>query len=545
MEMIAPPSLPPKLMDLLVARHSVSDELWTLVEPLIPTPLRRSGKTYRRADGAGRKPVDPRSLFASVLYILRHRLPWRAVPHSMGSISTLHRHFATWKRRGFFARIDAVGLSRHPEMAGLPWESLLNSPARRDLARGASKTASSTPPEPSIFDPQIQLRLLRLHASTEVSGFWNATLALLRDSIPHDAATAYLDFLDHPRTWRAARILTWPNAALPADWFERRWKMDFTTPFLTGHPGIKVFTFSDIFKDPGELQRSEYFQEFFAPYGWHHLAVVAFWTGGQLAASVALRRTKAQGPFTPGEIEFLKKLHPQVNTVLRRLIPSHQDQTKLRWLMDSAQNIPEALLFLDWKLELLHGNGEALSQCAIWNFGARQARAYNPREVFRLPAEIVHACLELKAEWLCRFAGALEGKEETLSVKLAHASDEHRTARIYLASAGREAIFKPSFRIQFEYHSAETKAQPDPTQSTLLWRLTAAERDLFELAATGSNNGEIAARLHKSVNTVKHQLTSIYRKLGINGSRRRRFEIMGTVNGTGLCPGSRLLTQAS
>ena len=275
------------------------------------------------------------------------------------------------------------------------------------------------------------------------------------------------------------------------------------------------------------------------------MAVMTFWSGRQLFSSVALRRTKEQGAFTAGELEFLKKLHPQVGTVLRRLIPSHQDQTKLRWLMDSAQNIPEALLFLDWKLELLHGNVEALSQCAIWNFGPQQARAYNPREVFRLPPEILHACLELKSEWLCRFAGALDGKEETLSVKLALASDERRTARITLASAGREAIFKPSFRIQFEYHAAEAKVQPEVNQSTVLWRLTAAERDLLELASSGYNNGEIAARLHKSVNTVKHQLTSIYSKLGINGSRRRRFEIIGTINGTGLCPGSALLTEAS
>jgi len=532
----------------------VSDDLWALVEPLIPTPVRRAEKTYRRADGAGRKPVQPRIVFASLLYILRHRLPWRGVPQSLGSVSTLHRHFVAWKRQGFFARLHQAGLSGDPALADLPWETLIEGPAAAQPSRTSTTTESpaarpaatpSHPAEPSIFHPRTQLQLLRLHASTEVSGFWNSTLALLRDAIPLAAATAYLDFLDHPRTWRAARILTWPPAALPADWFERRWKLDFTTPFFLAHPGMKVVTFSDIFKDPSELQRSAYFQEFFASYGWHHMAVITFWSGRQLVSSIALRRTKEQGPFQPGEIELLKKLQPQINTVLRRLLPSHQDQIKLRWLMDSAQNIPEGLLFLDWNLQLLHGNAEALSQCAIWNFGAEEARAYNPRDVFRLPAEILRACLQLKSEWLRRSAGALDGNEQTMSVKLSHANNEFRTAKIYLASAGRETIFKPSFRIQFEYQPAEAKVPADAPSSSAVWRLTAAERDLLELAASGCNNGEIAARLHKSVNTVKHQLTSIYSKLGIDGSRRRRFEIIGTVNATGLCPGTPALTEAS
>ncbi len=335
-----------------------------------------------------------------------------------------------------------------------------------------------------------------------------------------------------------------PNANMPAAWFERRWKADFTTPFIHSHQGIKVFTFSDVIQDPGELQRSAYIKEFFEPYGWHHTAILTFWNGSQIFSTVAIRRTKEQGLFKPSEIEFLRKLHPHVNTVLHRLIPSHEDKAKLRWLMDSAKDIPEALMFLDWNLDLLHGNSEAQTQCAIWNFGPQKARAYNPREIFSIPPEIQQACTALKSEWLCRFPGALDGKEETLSVKITHAKDNGRTAKILLASASREAIFRPSFRVQFEYQASETRNATDGCQSNMLWRLTAAERDLMELASTGCNNGEIAVRLHKSVNTVKHQLTSIYSKLGIDGSRRRRLEIIRTVSASAGRVNPSILTQA-
>jgi DNA-binding NarL/FixJ family response regulator len=61
-----------------------------------------------------------------------------------------------------------------------------------------------------------------------------------------------------------------------------------------------------------------------------------------------------------------------------------------------------------------------------------------------------------------------------------------------------------------------------------LWRLTAAERDIAQLALDGCNNKEIAAQLHKSVNTVKHQLTSVYSKLGISDRGKRLRKTLGS-----------------
>lgn len=50
--------------------------------------------------------------------------------------------------------------------------------------------------------------------------------------------------------------------------------------------------------------------------------------------------------------------------------------------------------------------------------------------------------------------------------------------------------------------------------------LTPAERALVNLVRQGLSNGEIAAQLGKSIRTVKGQLTSIYRKLGVRSRSR-------------------------
>jgi DNA-binding CsgD family transcriptional regulator len=55
--------------------------------------------------------------------------------------------------------------------------------------------------------------------------------------------------------------------------------------------------------------------------------------------------------------------------------------------------------------------------------------------------------------------------------------------------------------------------------------LTVAERELVQFVRIGFSNKEIAARLDKSVRTVKTQLTSVYRKCGVR-SRSRLLAMM-------------------
>jgi DNA-binding CsgD family transcriptional regulator len=61
-----------------------------------------------------------------------------------------------------------------------------------------------------------------------------------------------------------------------------------------------------------------------------------------------------------------------------------------------------------------------------------------------------------------------------------------------------------------------------------LTELTTAERELVRFVRAGWSNKEIAAKLNKSVRTVKTQLTSVYKKSGVRSRSRLLALMLGT-----------------
>ena len=101
----------------------VSDKLWSRVEPLIPVRARRvRGRKYQRRSGGGRKPLDPRPVFAAIAYVLRTGCQWKALPKSFGSATAIHRHFQQWRAAGFFRRLWQAGLAEYDDLEGIAWE---------------------------------------------------------------------------------------------------------------------------------------------------------------------------------------------------------------------------------------------------------------------------------------------------------------------------------------------------------------------------------------------------------------------------------------
>jgi transposase len=56
-----------------MARPLVSDELWELIEPLIP-------KVKRRYRYPGRKRLDDRKVLTGILFVLQTGIPWEYLP---------------------------------------------------------------------------------------------------------------------------------------------------------------------------------------------------------------------------------------------------------------------------------------------------------------------------------------------------------------------------------------------------------------------------------------------------------------------------------
>jgi transposase len=101
---------------------TVSDELWKRVEPLIPSRKRVKKRKYLRRPGGGRKPMEPRKVFAGIVFVLRTGCQWKALPEKeFGSSSSIHKYFLEWKRQRVFGHLWRKGLAEYDEMEGIAW----------------------------------------------------------------------------------------------------------------------------------------------------------------------------------------------------------------------------------------------------------------------------------------------------------------------------------------------------------------------------------------------------------------------------------------
>jgi transposase len=89
-----------------MAKPLVPDELWAIVEPLLPPhPPRPHG---------GRRPVDDRACFTGILFVLKTGIAWEDLPQEMGCGSgmTCWRRLVAWHKVGVFERLHEELLAR-------------------------------------------------------------------------------------------------------------------------------------------------------------------------------------------------------------------------------------------------------------------------------------------------------------------------------------------------------------------------------------------------------------------------------------------------
>jgi transposase len=71
-------------------RHDISDQIWALLEPLLPG----------REGSWGGVAQDNRRFINAVLWVLRTGAPWRDLPADYGGWSNTHRRFCRWRDKG-------------------------------------------------------------------------------------------------------------------------------------------------------------------------------------------------------------------------------------------------------------------------------------------------------------------------------------------------------------------------------------------------------------------------------------------------------------
>jgi transposase len=100
-----------------LADDLVPDELWVLVEPLLPTPPRPS---Y----GGRHRTVSNRACLAAIIFMARTSTPWRLLPArelGCGSPATCWRRLTEWAGAGVFDALHLQVLDRLGQRGQLDW----------------------------------------------------------------------------------------------------------------------------------------------------------------------------------------------------------------------------------------------------------------------------------------------------------------------------------------------------------------------------------------------------------------------------------------
>jgi transposase len=118
-----------------MSKPLVSDELWEIVEPLLPQePPKPKG---------GRPRVPDRACLAGIIFVLKSGIPWEMLPAELGCGSgmTCWRRLRDWQQDGVWKRLHRALLDRLGEADQIDWERACLDAASIPAKRGARRPA--------------------------------------------------------------------------------------------------------------------------------------------------------------------------------------------------------------------------------------------------------------------------------------------------------------------------------------------------------------------------------------------------------------------
>jgi transposase len=101
----------------MAGRVLVDDELWVIVEQLIP-------KVQRRRVRPGRRRLDDRAVLNGILFVLHTGIPWRLLPQELGFGSgvTCWRRLREWQAAGVWECLHEQLLIRLNRAGEINWD---------------------------------------------------------------------------------------------------------------------------------------------------------------------------------------------------------------------------------------------------------------------------------------------------------------------------------------------------------------------------------------------------------------------------------------
>ena len=125
-----------------MSKPLIDDQLWSIIEPLLPRPKRRRKKNPGRLPG-----VTNRAALTGIVFVLRSGIPWKMLPLEMGcgSGSTCRRRLKAWQQAKVWDRLHQVLLSKLRQAERIDFSrAVVDSSSIRAL--GAGKKRDRTQP---------------------------------------------------------------------------------------------------------------------------------------------------------------------------------------------------------------------------------------------------------------------------------------------------------------------------------------------------------------------------------------------------------------
>lgn len=367
-----------------------------------------------------------------------------------------------------------------------------------------------------IDDPVLQRAVIGLETAATVTDFWSALRGFIGTALPdHHSATLFLDAQE--KVPGALTLHSQPSRR-PAAWWRARARLTPTHAFLNDHPGIKLYNLEQMLPaENGARRRTDFYRHVLRPEGFDKLVGLTTWEKGERKSILVLRRAFAHAEFSRGEMNLLLNLHPIFERNLRRIEKQEEDRVCRSTLQQFINLLPQGVLLVNAKREIVFANPEAFETCAMWNLGPEVARRMNSRAVFAIPPVFLETYETLLAT---HYALALAPGSGLggLRCALTHPTQPTLRADLSLVAMDDPLLTRPCLFAQLINHAAlnaPTAAAQD-RQLAVLAQLTPREREVALLVREGLGNGEISARLHKGVGTIKNQLQSIFAKLEVN-----------------------------
>lgn len=119
-----------------VAPWVVPDELWELVEPLLP-------RRERRFRYPGRKRFPDREALSGILFVLHTGIAWQQLPAELGFGSgvTCWRRLDEWQRAGVWEQLHQLLLTRLRAAGEIEWSRAVVDSSQIQAKKGAPKRA--------------------------------------------------------------------------------------------------------------------------------------------------------------------------------------------------------------------------------------------------------------------------------------------------------------------------------------------------------------------------------------------------------------------